>query len=87
MATVDLEIQINLKKINDENSLCHVQWCMTVMNTGLAQDLYKQLYAMASIIQVWTTNKRNAAILWHTHRDSLNTCMKTDMQFMICWFW
>ncbi len=53
MATGDLEMQINLKKINDENGLCHVQWCMTVMNTGLTQDLHKQLHATPSIIQVF----------------------------------
>ncbi len=54
MATVDLELQMNLKKINDEDGLCHVQWRMTVMNTGLTQDLYKQLYATPLIIQVWS---------------------------------
>ncbi len=60
MATGDLEMQMNLKKINDENGLCHVQWCMTVMNTGLTQDLHKQLHATPSIIQVLKyKNKRN----------------------------
>ncbi len=68
MATGDLEMQINQKKINDENGLCHVQWCMTVMNTGLTQDLYEQLHATPSIIQVWSIKTKG--ILRHTHSDS-----------------
>lgn len=89
MVTVDLEpkrTKMNLKKISnkDKECLCHVQWCITMMNTGFTQT-YTSNVTIRSINNSSVKNKQKEHWniephpQWQFNHLKKRDLMKTDM--------